>query len=140
MQVKQKFSSTVGKRESQPHHEHPLEEGDVAARDAQRRWILEVQTNRVADVIVRTQDLFTLHGEEGDMTVLKRDEQCGEVPGSDLFVLPSYVLGGRTGKHRGGAGFALTRHIEKVFGAPVKERKKQKRGRRKAEKRKQHIK
>jgi hypothetical protein len=34
------------------------------------------------------------------MTVLKRDEHCGEVPGSDLFVLFSYVLGGRTNRCR----------------------------------------
>jgi hypothetical protein len=34
------------------------------------------------------------------MTVLKRDEHCGEVLESDLFVLPSYVLDGRTARHR----------------------------------------
>jgi hypothetical protein len=91
-----------------------------------------MQTDRVADIIVCAQDPLTLHREKGDMTVLKRGEHCGEVPGNDLFVLFGYALGGRTNSRRRGAGFALTRHSGEAFSAPVKEREEQKRGERKA--------
>ncbi len=55
----------------------------------------------------------------------------GGGPGSDLIVLLGYVPGDRPDRHRGGAGFALTRHSEEVSGAPMKEQEKQRKERQK---------
>ncbi len=65
------------------------------------------------------------------MAVLKRDEHHGGGPGRDLIVLPGYVPGDRPDRHRGGAGFALTRHSEEVSGAPMREQEKQRKERQK---------